>query len=440
MEKYVRPQYLLYAAGLILAANAYLVLRHDAWLWYFLIPFFAFFNILSGTLLPRTARMRHKILHHGVLCLLVFAQALLPSIVYHAVIVILRGFFTELWWSLLFATLTLATVFWNGIICVYFASYQLGIRHRLLGILCGLVPILNLVMLRRIIVTVMEEVEFELHKERVNAARVHERLCDTKYPILLVHGVFFRDWKHLNYWGRIPKELQYHGARIYYGEHQSAGSVARSAEELLARVKTLVDETGCEKVNIIAHSKGGLDCRYALSELGMEPYVASLTTVNSPHRGCLFADRLLQLAPPEMQEQIAAAYNRAARKLGDESPDFLAAVMDLTAEACEARNKQLKYPEGIFCQSFGSRLNDGKSARFPLNLSYRFVRYFDGANDGLVGESSFAFGVRYHLITVQGARGVSHGDVIDLSRENIAEFDVREFYVQLVHDLKEKGF
>lgn len=37
-------------------------------------------------------------------------------------------------------------------------------------------------------------------------------------------------------------------------------------------------------------------------------------------------------------------------------------------------------------------------------------------------------------------RGISHGDVIDLNRENIKGFDVREFYINLVSDLREKGF
>ena len=32
-----------------------------------------------------------------------------------------------------------------------------------------------------------------------------------------------------------------------------------------------------------------------------------------------------------------------------------------------------------------------------------------------------------------------HGDVIDLNREDIPGFDVREFYVQLVSKLKERG-
>lgn len=66
------------------------------------------------------------------------------------------------------------------------------------------------------------------------------------------------------------------------------------------------------------------------------------------------------------------------------------------------------------------------------------MKYFDGANDGLVGEESFPWGENYQFLTVEGKRGISHGDVIDLNRENIPGFDVREFYVQLVADLKIK--
>jgi triacylglycerol lipase len=37
-------------------------------------------------------------------------------------------------------------------------------------------------------------------------------------------------------------------------------------------------------------------------------------------------------------------------------------------------------------------------------------------------------------------RGISHGDMIDLNRENIKGLDIREFYVGLVSELREKGF
>ena len=58
---------------------------------------------------------------------------------------------------------------------------------------------------------------------------------------------------------------------------------------------------------------------------------------------------------------------------------------------------------------------------------------------GLVSEKSFAWGERYTLLTPLKHRGISHGDMIDLNRENIDGFDVREFYVQLVSDLKARG-
>ena len=67
------------------------------------------------------------------------------------------------------------------------------------------------------------------------------------------------------------------------------------------------------------------------------------------------------------------------------------------------------------------------------------MKYFDGANDGLVGESSFCWGQNYRFLTVEGKRGISHADMIDLNRENISGFDVREFYVQLVAGLKARN-
>ena len=94
----------------------------------------------------------------------------------------------------------------------------------------------------------------------------------------------------------------------------------------------------------------------------------------------------------------------------------------------------------VYYQSTGSRLNIASGGRFPLNFSHRLVKYFDGPNDGLVAEDSFRWGSNYTMLTTKEHRGISHGDMIDLNRENIRDFDVREFYVRLVHDLKERGY
>lgn len=339
-----------------------------------------------------------------------------------------------------FVVLVEAVVFWNGIIRVYVTSGQLGVRWRVLGIICGWIPPLNIIMLGFIIRLTLKEVSFEDGRLRLDESRKDEQLCKTKYPILLVHGVFFRDFRYLNYWGRVPRTLESNGAEIYYGNHQSAASVADCGQELADRIKQIIKETGCEKVNIIAHSKGGLDSRYALAKLGVSEYVASLTTINTPHRGCEFADYLLHIIPEKEKQLLAATYNAALKKLGDPNPDFLAAVGDLTATACERMNEEILNAEGVYYQSVGSKLNVARSGRFPLNFTYHLVNSFDGANDGLVGEASFPWGENFQFLTVKGKRGISHGDMIDLNRENIDAFDVREFYVQLVNDLKRKGF
>lgn len=341
---------------------------------------------------------------------------------------------------ILTAVIVLAITFWFGMIRIYVSSKQLGIKWRVIGILCGWIPVVHLIVLGKLIKLASDEAVFENEKLIMDNNRKQNQVCATKYPILMVHGVFFRDFRYLNYWGRIPAALEANGARIFYGNHQSAASVADSGHEIADRIKQIIQETGCGKVNIIAHSKGGLDSRYAISKLGMAPYVASLTTINTPHRGCEFADYLLGKIPEKQQQTVANTYNSALKKLGDTNPDFIAAVTDLTASACAKLNRELPDPPGVYIQSTGSCMKKPSGGRFPLNTTNAFVKHFDGENDGLVGYESFKWGSNFIYLKPQGSRGISHGDVIDLNRENIDTFDVREFYVNLVSDLRRRGF
>lgn len=330
-------------------------------------------------------------------------------------------------------------IFWNGIIRVYCTSVSLGIKYRAWGIAMGMITPANLVVLFLIYRKVRRECDFEVEKAIMNGQRRDDRLCRTKYPILLVHGVFFRDSRLLNYWGRIPAELEANGAEVFYGEQQSAASIEASAAELAERIETLVRKTGCGKVNIIAHSKGGLDARYAISRLGSDKYVASLTTINTPHHGCLFAEYLLNNAPDSFVRMVENIYNSAFRRLGDPDPDFLAAVRDLTNSRCEEFNKNTPDIPGVVYRSVGSHAKCSKSGRFPLNLSYPLVKKYDGDNDGLVALTSAPWGEDFTVLHPSGKRGITHADVIDLNRENIPGFDVREFYVQMVNGLKKRG-
>ena len=407
------------------------------------VPVFALaliVNLSAGAPYHTKISTRLKFERHGTECLKIFLASSTISAIYHIWLAVTHwGTDRRLCIvSAIWCVIWLALLFWNGIISVYCTSVQLGVKTRVLGAVFGMIFPINLVMLFIIISKCGKETELESAKQLLDLSRENEQVCRTKYPILLVHGVFFRDNPLLEYWGRIPAELRRNGATVFHGEHQSAASVADSAVELTGRIEQIIRETGCEKVNIIAHSKGGLDCREAIAQ-GAGKYIASLTTINTPHRGCEFADYLIDVIPESVQKKVESTYNSAAKKLGDKTPDFMAAVKDLTASRCKAFDSSHPLPDGILCRSVGTELTKASGGTFPLNFSYLLVKRFDGPNDGLVGRDSFKWGEDFTYLRSSHRRGISHADIIDLMHEDIRDFDVREFYVQLVSDLKDRG-
>ena len=442
MKKFLPAAIVIYSIIYTILANGYFYALENAAFIYISIGVALAINLFAGIFCIKSIKTRLRICFHGAVMLVVFQASTAASVIYQIIVAAFTlpsGDWKSFIFSALYCTAFEAFLFWNGIICVYLASYRLGLKKRITGILCGMVPIANLIMLNRILKTVFEEARLETAREMLKREEVEKQLCKTKYPILLVHGVFFRDRKLLNYWGRIPKELEINGARIYYGNHQSAESVANSALELKNRIERIITDTGCEKLNIIAHSKGGLDCRYAMRFLGMDKYVASLTTINTPHRGCEFADYLLEELPPDIVGAIERFYNRMSKRLGDHSPDFMAAVNDLTAQKCIIRDEEMTLPKDVYCQSVGSVLCNASGGQFPMNFSYVLVKHFNGDNDGLVSEDSFKWGESYTLLKGECGEGISHADIIDLNRSDIKGFDVRDFYVSLVDGLRRRG-
>lgn len=411
-------------------------------LWVLLLAHFLIFNIFPTP--KKYPTLRLKILGGGAELILAFWVTCAADAVFvgQSIGDLIRGAddYTKYIAQGIVMLILEAAIFWNGIIRVYLTSVQLGIRYRALGIIFGMIPIANLVMLMIIYLRTKREADFESEKIKLNEARKDKRICATKYPVLLVHGVFFRDSRLLNYWGRIPAELEKNGAAVYYGEQQSALSIEASSKELARKIEEIVLKTGCGKLNVIAHSKGGLDSRYAITHLGCDKYVASLTTINTPHRGCIFAEYLLKTAPARVKNFIEKTYNKAFYTLGDNSPDFMAAVECLTNSFCEEFNRDVPDSPDVMYQSYGSKATSRRSGRFPLNISYPVVKKYDGDNDGLVALTSAPWGEKFTPIYPEGKRGITHADMIDLNRENIKGFDVREFYVRMVSDLRERGY
>lgn len=380
-------------------------------------------------------------LAYGNRCLKIFLITTCLSILWQLSLgfFILRSLSAAFLINVLLCFCVLAFVFWIGIITVYCTSYQLGLKLRILGLCMGWVPLANIAVLILILNETDREIRVEAEKEQLNQQRETQQICKTRYPVLLVHGVFFRDYKYFGYWGRIPGQLKRNGAQVYFGNQPSAASIEECAKFLDKRIREILDESGCEKVNVIAHSKGGLDIRYAMAFLGTDAHIASVTTVNTPHRGSRFADYMLTRLPEESQLKICKAYHKALSKLGEPEADLMQAVQDLTTEHCTQLDRQMPLPQGVLCRSIGSKMNRPIQGRFPTNFTGMMMEYIDSDHDGLVGVDSFSWGEDFRLLTTDTPQGISHSDIIDLNRTNLPGFDVREFYVQLVAELKKKG-
>lgn len=409
-----------------------------------LFIYFVYINIRPGLDNPPhyLKQKRLHILSGGCELMLAAAVGFTLEVIFYMTTIFLPAPKTEapVWVAnTVLVVLALLVLLLNGIIRVFVSSGQLGLTMRLLLLFLWWVPVINIVLLRRFFRAARMEYTFTSQRNQLNDRRKSEAVCKTKYPLLMVHGIFFRDWELFNYWGRIPNELINNGATVFYGGQQSAVTVEQSAEELRRRILRIVEETGCEKVNIIAHSKGGLDSRYAISCLGMAPYVASLTTINTPHHGCNYVDRLLELIPQRTVKKIGKSYNTLFTVLGDSEPDFFRGLSGLTDSACATLNQLMPDQAGVLYRSVGSKMRSAASAMFPLNLGYSLIKRLEGDNDGLVSTASMEWGEFLGVICPGGRKGISHGDVIDLTRKNIPGFDVCEFYIDLAYTLKQRG-
>lgn len=270
MKMFIR---MFYSILVFLAADMYglFITKGHVCLAVLLAACFAVINIMPSFYNRKRPTGRLRICGDGCELLLIFLISTMLSSIYliAAAFLMFPNLAFQWFISLLIVVIMEVVVFWNGIIRVYLTSLQLGVKWRIIGIVCGLIPLAHLIVLSKIIRIALRETNFESEKILLDKRREQSQICHTKYPLLFVHGVFFRDFKYLNYWGRIPDELKKNGAVIYYGNHQSAASVVDSGKELSERIRHIIEKTGCEKINIIAHSKGGLDCRYAISKLGM---------------------------------------------------------------------------------------------------------------------------------------------------------------------------
>ena len=265
--------------------------------------------------------------------------------------------------------------------------------------------------------------------------------CDTKYPIVLVHGIGYSDEEFPDYWGDVPENLRSEGAKVFFGRQAAFGSIEESGEELLENVEKICLENDAEKVNIIAHSKGGLDARYMISVLGGEERVASLTTIATPHHGIAVLDEMGK-KPFGQLNRFYNFFNMVLRISGGQVPESNSAYEQMSADYMEVFNEMVPDSPRVYYQSYAcemkSSLADPVFARF-----HRIVTRKHGKNDGLVPVESAKWGDFRGAYTGPSSDGVSHSMVCG-NRKPLSwkkgGYDVTEFYVDMVARLKHLGY
>ena len=264
--------------------------------------------------------------------------------------------------------------------------------------------------------------------------------CDTKYPIILVSGLGFHDQNRLlHYWGNIPDYLKLHGADVYTANQEAFISIPDNAIKLKYRILDILEKTKKDKINIIGHSKGGLEGRYVASKLGMDNHIASVTSLGSPHRGTHLADIILGRLPlPKFA--TARLVNIYAALMGDKRPDSLRAVVQVTTESMKQFNEEVIDSKKVYYQSYASHVNKDYPNMLWKTIAY-IIREYEGKNDGMVGIESAKWGNYRGLINSETAPFVSHGDMVGLTQFfGNPKFDAKQFLANVVHELKEMKY
>jgi pimeloyl-ACP methyl ester carboxylesterase len=140
-----------------------------------------------------------------------------------------------------------------------------------------------------------------LSTDQINGPRVvRHRRSQTDpttqyYPVLFIHGVqalFQGIGNGPDTFGDAFDLLYAEDVDVWYLEYDSHDYIERSAQVLSAAIKTIKDLTLRDKVNVIAHSMGGLVTRQYLQKMpapGSHNDVRKLMMIGTPNHGSNFA-------------------------------------------------------------------------------------------------------------------------------------------------------
>jgi len=248
-----------------------------------------------------------------------------------------------------------------------------------------------------------------------------------QHPVVLLHGLLGFVRRGLSrmfsfsYFQGVEEALRDAGMRVHAVPLPASAGVASRAEALAAAI----DALPYDRVNLVAHSMGGLDARWYVGRLGGDRKVASLVTVSTPHRGTTVADWGCR--------RVGRAL--AAWRLFDAIGVDRQAFDDLQRDACAERNAALLGGPEVPTFSFGAA-RPWWAIAAPLQVSYRMLQRAEGPNDGLVSVHSARWGESWGTLEADHLAETGW----HWTPPGMARFDHRSFYLGVASRLAARGY
>ena len=256
----------------------------------------------------------------------------------------------------------------------------------------------------------------------------------TNYPIILAHGIFMKP-RLFRVFRYIQQGLNVAGYRVYIADTDGVGTTESNASMLSKQINEILQKENADKINIVAHSKGGLESIYMIEHLDMGKKVASLTTICTPFKGSAVASFVNGL-PGFLLSTFVFFTNAFYKILGDKNPDFRTAVKQLDMRD-EYDKENVLDSQGIYCQSYSSRMHKATSDPV-LSISYLISTHRErDVSDGMVSNKSARF-AEYKGDCIDDS--VSHNEIVCYLTRRSKKEKVLRFYIKLCEELSEMGF
>ncbi|MDZ4701818.1 MAG: alpha/beta fold hydrolase [Rhodothermales bacterium] len=262
-------------------------------------------------------------------------------------------------------------------------------------------------------------------------------LIKLRYPVVMMHGfgmvAALRRNGHLY---DFAMDLRSRGVLAFAPNVPPYNPVPVRAAIWKDRLQQILERTGAEKVNLIAHSMGGLDARFLISREGFNDRVASLVTVATPHHGSAIASFLLD-QPDRLRIWLADLANwLGTNTMREVEADFLTTVTDLApAYMQDTFNRTVLDAPDVRYWSFAARAGKGTGMGIsPFLRPLNAILYGrEGINDGFVSVESARWG------ECLGILDADHAQQLGIQFPSRNSFDAFALYRQIAEMLSEKG-